>query len=81
MEEYRDIRKSLRDLVEGQKRNMAQLARIGAIVEWRWDLKEDSQSSNKKSREKDRKDKKRSEDRPRESQEVIEKKTPLYIFC
>jgi len=29
MEEYRGVRKSLQDLVEGQKRNMAQLERIG----------------------------------------------------
>jgi len=33
MEEYRGVRKSLQDLVEGQKRNMAQLERIGAAME------------------------------------------------
>jgi len=32
MEEYRDIRKSLWDLVEGQERNTAQLVRIRAVV-------------------------------------------------
>jgi len=35
IKEYQGIRKSLQDLVEGQKRNTAQLARIGAIVNWR----------------------------------------------
>jgi len=29
------IEKTLWDLVEGQKRNMAQLARIEAVIEWR----------------------------------------------
>ena len=33
VEEYRGVRKSLRDLVEGQKRNTAQLERIGAMIE------------------------------------------------
>jgi len=33
--EYQCIKKSLQDLVEGQKRNMAQLVRIGAIVDLR----------------------------------------------
>ena len=32
VEEYWDVRKSLWDLVKGQERNMAQLARIGATV-------------------------------------------------
>jgi len=32
VEEYQGIGKSLQDLVEGQKRNIAQLARIGASV-------------------------------------------------
>ena len=31
---------------------MVQLARIGAIVDWRWGLKESSQSSNKESEKK-----------------------------
>ena len=38
MEEYRGVGKSLRDLVEGQERNMAQLERIGAVMEQRWGL-------------------------------------------
>jgi len=33
VEEYRGIRKSLWNLVEGQKRNTAQLERIGAAME------------------------------------------------
>jgi len=33
MEEYRGVGKFLQDLVESQERNMAQLERIGAIVE------------------------------------------------
>jgi len=35
MEEYRGVRKSLRDLVEGQERNTTQLERIKAIMEQR----------------------------------------------
>jgi len=42
VEEYRGVRKSLRDLVEGQKRNMAQLERIGAVIEQRWGSEEES---------------------------------------
>ena len=42
MEEYREVRKSLRDLVEGQERNTAQLERIGAVMEWRWGSEEES---------------------------------------
>ena len=33
VEEYQGVGKSLRDLVEGQKRNTAQLKRIGATIE------------------------------------------------
>jgi len=33
VEEYRGVRKSLWNLVEGQKRNTAQLKRIGAAME------------------------------------------------
>ena len=39
VEEYQGVRRSLQDLVEGQERNMAQLERIGAIIEQRWSLK------------------------------------------
>jgi len=42
VEEYRGVGKSLWDLVEGQKRNMAQLERIGATMEWRWGLEEEN---------------------------------------
>ena len=38
VEEYREVGKSLQDLVEGQERNTAQLERIGATMEWRWGL-------------------------------------------
>jgi len=34
VEEYREVGKSLWDLVEGQERNTAQLERIGAMMEW-----------------------------------------------
>ena len=42
VEEYRGVRKSLRDLVEGQERNTAQLERIGAAMERRWGSEEES---------------------------------------
>jgi len=35
MKEYQGVGRSLWDLVEGQERNMAQLERIGAAMEWR----------------------------------------------
>ena len=38
MEEYQGVRRSLWDLVEDQKRNTAQLEKIGAMMEWRWSL-------------------------------------------
>ena len=40
--EYREVGKSLRNLVEGQERNTAQLERIGAAMEQRWGLEEES---------------------------------------
>jgi len=33
VEEYQGVGKSLQDLVKGQKRNTAQLERIGAVIE------------------------------------------------
>ena len=36
VEEYWRVGKSLRDLVEGQERNTAQLEKIGATMERRW---------------------------------------------
>ena len=72
IEEYQGVGKSLWDLVEGQERNIAQLERIKATIEWRWGLK----GGNKK--EESRDDEKESEDGPGESQE---EKTPLSTSC
>ena len=56
--------------MKGQERNMAQLERIGAIIEWRWSLKKNPQGYRKESEiEEDGDDKKGSENNPRESQE------------
>jgi len=35
MEEYRGVGRSLKNLVEGQEKNTAQLERIGTAMEWR----------------------------------------------
>jgi len=69
VEEYRGVRKFLRDLVEGQERNTAQLERIGAAMEWRWGSEEESG---------DRDEEEGSEDGPGESQEGG---TPSSTFC
>jgi len=58
--------------VEGQKRNMAQLERIGAAMEWRWSLEEEV------GKEESGDDAEGSEDGPRESQE---EGTLLSAFC
>ena len=63
VEEYWGVGKSLWNLVEGQKRNIAQLERIGAMIEQRWD----SEGKNKK--EENRDDERGSKDGPGESQE------------
>ena len=63
VEEYRGVRKSLQDLVEGQERNMAQLERIGAAMERRWGLERESR------KEENRDDAEGSKDGPGESQE------------
>ena len=42
VEEYWGVGRSLWALVEGQERNTAQLERIGATIEWRWGLEEES---------------------------------------
>ena len=60
MEEYRGVGKSLQDLVEGQERNTAQLERIGAMMEQRWDSEEES------GKEENGDDVEGSEDGPRE---------------
>ena len=62
MEEYRGVGKSLWDLVEGQERNTAQLERIGAVLEQRWGLEEESKKENRDEEE-------GSKDGPGESQE------------
>ena len=69
MEEYRGVRKSLRDLVEGQERNTAQLERIGTAMEQRWDLEEESGNGDEEEG---------SKDGPGESQEG---RTPLSTSC
>ena len=60
VEEYRGVRKSLWDLVEGQERNTAQLERIGAAMERRWSSEEERGN---------RDEEKGSKDGPGESQE------------
>ena len=71
VEEYRGVGKSLRDLVEGQERNTAQLERIGAAMERRWGSEEESGKENRDEEE-------GSEDGPGESQEV---ETLLSASC
>ena len=41
VKEYKSIEKSLQNIMEDQNRNIAQLVRIGAVVEQRWGSKED----------------------------------------
>jgi len=72
VEEYRGVGKSLQDLVEGQERNMAQLERIGAVMEQRWGLEEEVRKKENGDEEEG------SEDGPGESQE---EGTPLSAFC
>jgi len=62
VEEYQGVGKSLRDLVEGQEKNTAQLERIGAVMEQRWGSEEESRKENGDEEE-------GSEDGPVESQE------------
>ena len=71
VEEYRGVGKSFWDLVEGQERNMAQLERIGAVLEQRWGSEEESKKENRDEEE-------GSKDGPRESQE---RGTPSSISC
>ena len=81
VEEYQGIGKSLQDLVEGQKRNTAQLARIEAVVEQKQSFKEDTQDSNEKNKEKDGNNEEGFKDEPEESQEEVEKGTLLFASC
>ena len=69
IEEYQGVGKSLRDLMEGQKRNTAQLERIGAAMEQRWGLKGESRKGDEE---------KGSEDGPGQNQEG---ETPLSASC
>ena len=62
MEEYWGVRKSLWNLVKGQKRNIAQLERTGAVLEWRWSLEGENE------KEKSGDGEKRSKDGPKENQ-------------
>ena len=59
-------------MVENQKRNTAQLAKIGAIVEQRWGF----EGENKKKESRD--DKEESEDGTRESQEEVTSSSAFY---
>jgi len=72
VEEYQGVGKSLRDLVEGQKRNMAQLEKTGTTMEWRWGLEGES------GKEENGDDMEGSEDGPGESQK---EGTPLSTSC
>jgi len=63
MEEYQGVRKSFRDLVEGQERNTVQLESIGATMEQRWGLEREDR------KEESRDDAEESENSPGESQE------------
>ena len=69
VEEYWGVGKSLRDLVEGQERNMARLERIGATIEQRWGSEEESGN---------RDEEEESEDGPGKSQEG---RTPSSASC
>ena len=92
VEEYQGIGKSLQNLVESQERNTAQLARIRAVADVRWDLKEDSQDNNeedKKEYEDDEGDDDNSEDGDKEgskegteeNQREVLGETPSLAFC
>ena len=72
VEEYWGVRKSLQDLVEGQERNTTQLERIGAMMEQRWGLEEESRKEENGDEEEG------SKDGPRESQE---EGTPSSASC
>jgi len=72
VEEYRGAGKSLQDLMEGQERNMAQLERIRAMMEWRWG------SEGESGKEESGDDAEGSEDGPGESQK---ERTPSSASC
>ena len=62
VKEYWEVGKFFWDLVEGQKRNMTQLERIGTTIEQRWD------SERKSGKEKNKNEEEGSEKGSRESQ-------------
>jgi len=66
-EEYQGVRKSLQSLVKGQERNITQLARIGAVVEQKWVLKEDPQGDGEGNENKEDRKEEGSENNFRES--------------
>ena len=72
VEEYWGVRKSLQDLVKSQERNIAQLERIGAMMERRWSS--EGEVRKKESRD----DAGGSKDGPRKIQE---EGTLLSTFC
>jgi len=72
VKEYQGVGKSLWDLMEGKERNMAQLERIGAMMEQGWG----SEGAVKKEESGD--DIEGSEDGPGESQE---EETPSSTSC
>ena len=61
IEEYREVGKSLQNLVKGQEQNTAQLERIGAVMKWKWRLGGENRKEESEDKEKG------SEDGPRES--------------
>ena len=72
MEKYQGVRKSLQNLVKSQKRNMAQLERIGAAMEQRWNLER------KVGKEENGDDTEGSKDGPGESQEEMTPSSASY---
>ena len=56
VKEYKSIEKSLQNIMEDQNRNIAQLVRIGAVVEQRWGSKKDLQDDGEKSEDKEDKE-------------------------
>jgi len=72
VKEYRGVKKFLQDLVEGQERNIAQLERIGAMMEQRWGSEEESRKKESGN------DMEGSKDGPRESQK---EGTPSSASC
>ena len=53
VKEYKSIEKSLQNIMEDQNRNIAQLVRIGTVVEQRWGSKKDLQDDGEKSEDKE----------------------------